>query len=1094
MGNILKERSTLLIGGLYFIVSIINFRGIIFSLEPIGLLHDWGFPLYPEQAPQYLSSVLNAWNPEALGSYSYTSDALFRLILGLFAVPSIGFWIKISLIFIQFLAGFSMYWLLKKNCDSSEMAASCAGLFYMLTPVFFTRVIVGYYYYLIGYALLPIIVLTFFWGIKNKSTPYILLCGVLYGLASMQIQFVVIVPFLLLFFILFHRTNQFRSILALCQVIGVFILIQFPLIIYFLSSVFTSDTSFNQLTSSAQYFWIYFFPPQVSDAIMLFGKDYEFLFLEYFQNKILFIPFLISALLLPTIAYSIFRKRKSLPFIFLGILTIFLMLGTNPPFGILYQWIYERIPLAGLFRTSYHWAVLLAFSYAILLGLAYDEILRIIPDKTNFTQWIRDALIVAGCVFFIYLGYIFSHFSTLIESFHKRGIPPYFIDIGILICIVILCIFYCKSEIVVTSLNGSSLWLKNYQSIISILFIGMILIYAWPFFTGNFLGRLQVYSYDQEYHALFTNLQQEHGDFRVLWLPMISPIQYGGYQYPGHDQLIGYSPKPSFPQLIAMFNPESKYTAFLANLQYTQETEFFGDILNDFSSKYVIYRDDFKPVLPDYLPFGSVSGFEWNNTLPYTFLENQKDLRNTESGTNYSIWETKITPRISVQVPIAVAGDLSTKIGFSYAKTILGYDQNPAFLFLEDTNKANYQDLANTILFDGARTDDLLFSYINSSYLFDAGWYTQEVDARKGWTTTFNWWWYNTTMSAQPEYGAFTLSPNSTLNVNPNLASGNYSVYFKARSGSNSSNLTYALNSISGKIAIPNDTDAYIWYSLGHYNLTTTNLTIVNDGQSEIERIAFVPDSELCNAKNKVTHYLLNRSVLIIYEPENFNTTYTRHTFGSSRGYIELPANTNFTFNITIPKETEYSEYIRIRTHNQSSTILKIDDAQLFVPFSSPDEFTMIPVVNTTLSRGVHMISLQSTDILDFDMFFLKSTDYQYQQPNVILTYEQKSFGNWADPTHFSIKGNSKEPYFLTFNENYNPAWELINSSGHTFNHYIVNYYANGYYVNNSENETLDLKFVKQNVYFNTIIISLGSLIIIIILIIIGIHYQKRIK
>jgi hypothetical protein len=1038
-----------------------------------------------------LSSVFSVWNPSSLGYYSFNTDTTFEIIIGILNFPSTSFWIKISLVVILFVAGFSMYWLLKNYFEVSAAAAACAGLFYMLTPVMFTRVIVGYYGYLIGYAVLPLIFFTFVYGVKNKSVPPLLLCGVLFGFAAMQIQFAVLVPVLLFLYILFQREYLFRGISDLCLVIGVFCLVQLPLVIYYLTTVLTPETSFNQMASSAQYIWIYFYPPQLSDALMLFGKDYEFLFLQYFQNRILFLPFLASALILPVIAFSMFRRKKALPFIILGILTIILMLGTNPPFGVLYQWAYEKIPLAGLFRTSYHWAVLLAFSYAILLGMAYDQIAEILLEKKELSRWIRDALIVAGCVFLVYLGYILSNIPSLTGSLEKREIPPYFIDIGICLCSALLILFYLNPDVIISRFIEKTFWQKNCRTIFCLIFLGMVLVYAWPFFTGNFTGRLQLYSYDQEYQALFTNLQQEQGDFRILWLPMISPIQYDGYQYPGHDSLIAYSPKPSFPQIISSYDTGSKYTTYLANLQYTNDTEYFGDVLDTTSAKYVIYRNDFTPVLPSYLPFGTVDGFVWNNTAPYDFLQHQKDLKNTETGTNYTIWENNFTPRLSAQVPFTVAGDLSTAIGLSYSRPILGYEQVPALLYLEERNTGGYQDLAKTVVVDNNRDDDLLFSFVNSSYICDAGWYTQEIDARNGWTTTFDWWWNDTQMSAQPEYGAFTLQQNATLRVNPSLPPGTYSVFVKMRSGPDSSSINYTLDTLQRTFTPPRNEDTYLWYPLGSYNLSSTDLTVQSSGRNEIESVAFVPGPELENARIKTSRYLVNRSIVLIDKPENFNQTLARYAFGTSRGYVELPAQTNFTFNISVPKETGYSGYLRIRAHDRTYANITVDNIRSSVALSPSENFTWVPVTNMTLSRGLHSFTLQSPAPLDFDMLVFKSTDYQYQSPDVTVTYNQTQGIVGTDPTLFSITSESQEPYFLVFNENYHPAWKLTDPAGSAFDDFQVNYYANGYYVNSTGNTTLNLQFTYQTPYLVSVIVSQVGLIILILLIAI-LYWRKE--
>src|SRR5208337_4726365 len=201
---------------------------------------------------------------------------------------------------------------------------------------------------------------------------------------------------------------------------------------------------------------------------------------------------------------------------------------------------------------------------------------------------------------------------------------------------------------------------------------------------------------------------------------------------------------------------------------------------------------------------------------------------------------------------------------------------------------------------------------------------------------------------------------------------------------------------------------------------------------------------------------------------------------------------TNFSFVVSIPKETGYSGYLRIRTRDWTSANITLDNVGSSVILTPSDDFTWVPVTNLTLSKGLHTFSLQSTTPLDIDMLLFKSDDYQYQPPDATVTYNQTKGIIGTDPTRFSITGESGEPYFLVFNENYHPAWKMADSSGSPFDHVIVNYYANGYYVNSTGNTKLNLQFTYQSPYLISVIVSQVGLAILVLLIILGYWHTKK--
>lgn len=1067
------KRATQAIAASYLVLSLLSFRGVLTSGGSIGLLHDWATPIYPQQLTLLVNNALFSWNQNSLGIYSFNSDAIFKLLLGMSSFISTPFLFKLSLVFILFISGISAYWLSKKLLGCSEAASALAGLFYMLTPVLFTRVIVGYHYYLIGYALLPLVLYSFAVGVRRRSLWHLMLCGLLFGISAFQLQFAIIIPLMLFIYVLSDKANISRSVLPSLLVVFIFSLIQMPVLYYFMGDVLRGGQALGGVSGTAKYIWIYFFAPSLPQAMMLFGKDYEFLFLLYFQNKYLFLPFLLAAISIPVACFASFRLEKARYYIVLAVVSLFLVKGPNPPFGFVYQWLYENIPLSSLFRTSYHWSVLIALSYSMLLGLSYDSLLAALKDQEKLSRWLRDAILVSSIFLVIYATFALSNYSSLAYSLNKRGIPAFSIYLLILAAIFVVALFYIKAKDL-ARLAATFKFRDRSKAFVSLLFLAAVLIYSWPMFTGDYSGRLQTYEYDEKYHDLYRQIQEEPGDFRILWIPMVQPMVYNGSQYGGYDVLIGYPPKPTFDQGLAHFSDESRYTAFLANLINSQSTEFFGDILDYSSTKYVIYRSDFESVLPRYLPFGSVNEFNWSKEAPLNFLKHQKDLRLKDDRGGIYTFENDFLPHVSAEPPILVAGSLSTIISLSYCKDLLGIGRLPALLYLEDTNSRRYRNLSDTIVLDGDSYLDAVTSFLDRKYKLDAGGYARDLDARSGWTNTFSWWWYDPFAASQMEYGALSLGGNSTLDIQTGLHAGEYRLMVKARSGPEGDKLYFTSSGKTALLDTFSRAESYGWHDLGLFNVTDGKVAINGTGKNVVQRLLVVPERDLDAAYDAAARHLQNQSLLLIYEMERFDTEHTGKGFGSSQGYLDLHPELPVSLDIYIPKEGAYELSLRA-SNNESAAIIVSLDGKTSRLSLTPSGFRWLHLGSFNLSKGYHELDFKGNNHIKLDLMLLRSGDMVlHDSTSKINIVQSTSFGR-ADPTSYTLQAQTTEPSLLTFAEAYHPDWVLRDSAGLPLEHYKVNGYANGYWINGSANASLALEFSKQKGYGIALLLSLAS-------------------
>ena len=71
-----------------------------------------------------------------------------------------------------------------------------------------------------------------------------------------------------------------------------------------------------------------------------------------------------------------------------------------------------------------------------------------------------------------------------------------------------------------------------------------------------------------------------------------------------------------------------------------------------------------------------------------------------------------------------------------------------------------------------------------------------------------------------------------------------------------------------------------------------------------------------------------------------------------------------------------------------------------------------------------------------------------------------------VSPTEFRIRASSSSPYFLVFNESYNPFWRISVNGKRIDEHFVVNGYANGYYIDQTGDHEIRLYYWPQ-ILFN---------------------------
>ncbi|KKR25035.1 MAG: hypothetical protein A3C27_01700 [Candidatus Levybacteria bacterium RIFCSPHIGHO2_02_FULL_39_36] len=104
---------------------------------------------------------------------------------------------------------------------------------------------------------------------------------------------------------------------------------------------------------------------------------------------------------------------------------------------------------------------------------------------------------------------------------------------------------------------------------------------------------------------------------------------------------------------------------------------------------------------------------------------------------------------------------------------------------------------------------------------------------------------------------------------------------------------------------------------------------------------------------------------------------------------------------------------------------------------------------------------------------------YAMEQKGINTKKQPKVDFTRINPTHYRVKvSNATEPYILSFLEGYSPNWRLLSNSKLLPDHFRLNAYANGWYVDKQGSYTLDIVFYTQTTFYKGLIITFISVIL----------------
>lgn len=132
---------------------------------------------------------------------------------------------------------------------------------------------------------------------------------------------------------------------------------------------------------------------------------------------------------------------------------------------------------------------------------------------------------------------------------------------------------------------------------------------------------------------------------------------------------------------------------------------------------------------------------------------------------------------------------------------------------------------------------------------------------------------------------------------------------------------------------------------------------------------------------------------------------------------------------------------------------------------------TIVYSANTNLKSGLQTVKIEQVNSGEDYIIGIYPVNRREGNSAVAKVNYKK-----INPTQYTVSLSRSGSYFLVFNESYHSQWNLIESSGAELNnHFIANGYANGWYVNEIDNQELSIKYWPQNLFIKGCIISIVS-------------------
>jgi len=977
----------------------------------------------------------------------------------------------------------------------SRIASFVAAIVYVWNPpMLITAVSEGHFDLTWGYMLIPLIFLTTLWALDKSSLVRIGVAGAVFGLmlfAHAQ-MLLLIGPFYLIFLLVLgmlppslRTSKEFKKSATIfakkIAVLGVIALLGFllssirflPLILespYTSSDTLSNVVDYNLLRSfsAVDVFWAMTLrvPSGYGDA--------------FFHNPVaagpVFFAFAVSVPILAALAFFLdYRSRLTKVSFSLGILAAFFTAGPNAPlFFQPFMWLFQYVPFYNEIRTPGRFAIIVAFFFAFLCGIGAKKISDKVSDsvsKVSLPQRLQG-------------GSVINRRIRLFRKISGRQVTK----------------VYVASMLSVILMLNAALALTS------------------SFVTYDFTPRLM---------GAYQTIEQQQGDFRFIGLPVATYYA---------EPVYGTSTNPDcYASIITgkanLFGDGSGASTYLVNYLYyylnsiitsSNVSYSIGKLLGLYNAKWVIlhgpmfYNRTLENLLRDTTLrtiYSSANGSEIvleNVEDPYPLVYNARGL--LLFGGPESILAFAGLDQFNLSSSVRWAFTLVSQLG-SFKVT---NDSISKF----DTMGFRENDLKSIAALQyGTSAADIL----SSSVVFNNGWWTRYFWAGGRWIPQyFNGSGVDLDISATSLYGSYIEAAGNTsakFRFNFNVGnSGEYEIWTRSWFSENATTLNMTIDestSSSKTVAILRDGWQFGWHwvNAGTFNLNPGihSLTIEKNetGFNCLDGFMIILKNSLTSYEDYFTNLLKGRYTNLIYILD-FQTSFKsldnswimssalKGNTSTGRCFSTYKDGAEASAQIFIPKSDNYSLAIRLlQGENRGNLTVYMDGVKILnlEPIGEAKWLTHVINASIYISRGYHNFTIENmgTEGNDIDKLIIAHTS---DESNLVNFFSGESSGKVYDcretsPGVYIASIELSEPSFVVFNVAFHPGWHAFDGKSE----YVpvpVNYFVNGFYINNTGRFTLTIIFGLNPPRVVGLYLSIAGLVSLALIIIYGKYGRKR--
>ncbi len=339
------------------------------------------------------------------------------------------------------LAGFAMYGC-AYGITKNRLAAVTAGIVYLFSQVYLSQVTENHHLFISGYAIFPILFFVLYKSLKDKKMIYAALVPIvafILGTVGAPHTILISAIFLILFILVYALLPLIKSRKELMNsLITVFIGI-ITVAILVLPMAFSKFADGGMYTlgtayaiQDAQIFSSY----SLLHSFILFSSENTFIDTTLglgswsLINSIWPLIYL-TAIVTPILAFYSLKVKKErhllLSLAIPAILFICLACGPNPPFGNIFTFLFENVPLMDSIRVYSRFHLLTAFAYALMIAIliSHAKEIRAMPTmlKGSWKKIRKEVLNPKALAVIISFCMIFSSSAILSGEVRSFDLP-----------------------------------------------------------------------------------------------------------------------------------------------------------------------------------------------------------------------------------------------------------------------------------------------------------------------------------------------------------------------------------------------------------------------------------------------------------------------------------------------------------------------------------------------------------------------------------------------------------------------------------------------------------------------------------------------